>query len=100
MEREMNAVREDMNAKGEQIRSISGIIDRLQQEVQLKEEENRIAKISLEQTNRALQVTDAKLADALAKLESQVNLTEGIREENQSRVQDVKVSFEQLLEPT
>lgn len=91
MEQEMNYVREEVELKHAQIRSISEVIEKLQEELKVKQEENRTLRISFEQMNRKLQLAEAKLADAQSKLDAQVALTENIRAENASRLVEVKV---------
>ncbi len=91
MEREMNDVHDDMDNKQAEIKAIIEVIDRLQVDLKKRQEENRLLKISLEQTNRQLQVSDSKMTDAQQKLNSQVNLTENLRSENQNRMADVRV---------
>nr|VZI36376.1 unnamed protein product [Spirometra erinaceieuropaei] len=90
MEREMNEVHDEVEAKMEEIKAVNTTIEKLQQELRTREEENRVVKISLEQTNRQLQVTDAKLKDAQQKLDQQIALTESVRSENQLLTADVK----------
>ncbi|VDM16853.1 unnamed protein product, partial [Hydatigera taeniaeformis] len=96
MEREMNDVREGVELKHAQIRSITEVIEKLQEELKVRQEENRTLRISFEQVNRKLQLAEAKLADAQSKLEAQVALTEGIRAENAGRVVEVKQKEEEV----
>lgn len=91
MEREMNDVREEVESKQTQIQAIREVIEKLQEELKVRQEENQTLRVAYEQTNRKLQLSEGKLADAQAKLDAQVTLTEGIRVENENRLVEVRV---------
>ncbi|VDD76525.1 unnamed protein product [Mesocestoides corti] len=97
MELEMNEVRDEVELKQTEIKTITNIIEQLRNDLKSRQEEDRLLKISLEQTNRQLQVTESKLADAQSKLEAQMSLTESVRAENQSRMMEVKQKEEEVL---
>ncbi|VDK38791.1 unnamed protein product [Taenia asiatica] len=96
MQREMKDVREEVELKNAQIRSISEVIEKLQEESKIRQEENRTLRISFEQMTRKLQLAEAKLADAQSKVDAQVALTENIREENANRLVEVKQKEEEV----
>ncbi|VDP91161.1 unnamed protein product, partial [Echinostoma caproni] len=90
MERELKQVRAEVEAKMEEIRLTSTAVEKLKQELRQKEEENRGTKVSLEQASRQLQVTETKLRECQAKLESQIQVTDSVMVENQTRLAEVK----------
>ncbi|KAG5446493.1 Cilia- and flagella-associated protein 58 [Clonorchis sinensis] len=96
MERELKQVRSEVEAKMEEIRVTSAAVDKLRQELKQKEESNRSTKVSLEQANRQLQVTETKLKECQIKLEQQIQVTDSVMIENQSRLQEVKQREEEV----
>lgn len=92
MERELKQVREEVETKMEEIRVTSSAVDKLKQDLRQKEEEIRSTKVSLEHASCQLQVTETKLKDAQLKLEQQIEVTDSVMTENQSRQVEVKVS--------
>ncbi|CAL8087230.1 unnamed protein product [Calicophoron daubneyi] len=90
MERELKQVRSEVEAKMEEIQVTSAAVEKLKQELRQKEEDNRTTKVSLEQASRQLQVTETKLKECQGKLEQQIQVTDSVVLENQSRLSDVK----------
>lgn len=91
MEKEMNEVRQQVESKQAEIEAITTAIEHLQDELEKRQEENRVLKLTQEQSNRKLQLSEAKLAEAQGRLDAQVTLTEGLRTENEARLLEVKV---------
>ncbi|KAA0194509.1 cilia- and flagella-associated protein 58 [Fasciolopsis buskii] len=96
MERELKQVRAEVEAKIEEIRLTSAAVEKLKQELKQKEEENRGTKVSLEQASRQLQITDTKLRECQSKLEAQMQVTDSVMVENQTRLAEVKHREEEV----
>ncbi|THD21327.1 cilia- and flagella-associated protein 58 [Fasciola hepatica] len=96
MERELKQVRAEVEAKMEEMRLTSTAVEKLKQELKQKEEENRGTKVSLEQASRQLQVTETKLRECQSKLETQMQVTDSVMVENQTRLAEVKHREEEV----
>ncbi|CAH8679849.1 unnamed protein product [Schistosoma haematobium] len=75
------------------ISSTSASVEELKQELRTKDEENRPTKVSLEQANRHLQITEGKLKDCQVKLDQPIEVNESITAKIHLIPTEVKVQF-------
>ncbi|CAH8666605.1 unnamed protein product [Schistosoma guineensis] len=76
-----------------EISCTSASVEKLKQELRIKDEENRATKVSLEQANRHLQITEGKLKDCQAKLDQPIEVNESITDKIHLIPTEVKLVF-------
>lgn len=91
MEWQLNEVREQVETKEAEIQNITQSIEHLKKELEKAQEENQSLQVLNEQSNRKLQLSEAKLTEAQEKLDAQIVTTEALRGENASKLLEVKV---------